>query len=499
VPSNTYELVVLGDDLAALVCATLCARRGMRTLVLGDERPARYQLGPHKLPVEPASWPVVQGSAGERVLRELHAEMAMRRKLREPKIAAQLVTPELRIDIGGDRLAGELERELGKEAGAAWLARWEASREVARRLEPMLASEHAFPGVGFFERRELAKLAEPLSHEAAAWWSEAQAGRGSALWKQLAAVVLRHPAAPPAAIARAIDAWRTGPTALRGDGDAIRDLLLEKLTTAGGELRAGRVTELGVSWGKIASITLGSGDEIGAQQVVASRPPAELAELLGRKAPKRLHELADGTQVAGYRYSFNIVLDEAGLPEHMAPTVAVIADPAAEPVGDAAFSIHVGETDDTGRVIVTVATVLASDGPVPADKLAPRCTALRASLWKRLGDVMPFFERHLVLAHSPFEATPPQAPGGRGSYDVPRTLPLAMAPIWTGAVAQTAELGALPYLTGLKNLTLTGEQILPTLGVEGALAAGWSAAKIACAVAGKKKDYLRDEVVGAAS
>jgi hypothetical protein len=104
-----------------------------------------------------------------------------------------------------------------------------------------------------------------------------------------------------------------------------------------------------------------------------------------------------------------------------------------------------------------------------------------------------------VLAHSPFEATPPQAPGGRGSYDVPRALPLAMAPIWQGALPQTAELGALPYMTGLKNLTLTGEQVLPSLGVEGALASGWSAAKIACAVAGKKKDYLRDEVVGAAS
>jgi len=227
VPSNTYELVVLGDDLAALVCATLCQRRGLRTLVLGDDRPARYQLGPHKLPVEPATWPIVQGSAGERVLRELHAEMAMRRKLREPRIAAQLVAPELRIDIGGDRLGGELERELGKDAGAAWLARWEASREIARRLEPLLTSEHAFPGVGFFERREITKLAEPLAADAAAWWSEAQEAAGSALWKQLAAIALRHPAAPPAAIARAIDAWRAGPAALRGDADAIRELLFE--------------------------------------------------------------------------------------------------------------------------------------------------------------------------------------------------------------------------------------------------------------------------------
>ena len=111
---------------------------------------------------------------------------------------------------------------------------------------------------------------------------------------------------------------------------------------------------------------------------------------------------------------------------------------------------------------------------------------------------MPFFEKHLVLAHSPFESTPPQVPGGRGSYDVPRNLPLPMMPVWKGQVAATADTGALPYLTGLKNLTLTGDQILPVLGLEGALAAGWSAAKVACALAGKKKDYLRDEVVGAA-
>jgi hypothetical protein len=79
--------------------------------------------------------------------------------------------------------------------------------------------------------------------------------------------------------------------------------------------------------------------------------------------------------------------------------------------------------------------------------------------------------------------------GGRGSYDVPRNLPLAPPPVWKGSVG---------YVSGLKNLTLTGDQVLPELGIEGALVAGWSAAKVTCALAGKKKDYLRDEVVGAA-
>jgi phytoene dehydrogenase-like protein len=497
VPTNTYDLVVIGDDLAALACATLCARRGMRTLVLGDDRPARYQLGPHKLPIEPALWPVHAGSPGERVLKELHAELALRRKLREPRIAAQLVAPDLRIDLGPDRLAGELARELG-DAGEAWLASWKQANELARLCDPLLASEHAFPPVGFFEKREVTRLAEIAAEQTAAWWNAAQTEPHAKWTRHLAAIAMRHPSPPPAALARALDAWHSGPPALRGDGDAIRDLLVEKLTTAGGELRAGKVSDAAVSWGKISTLTLASGDELGTGQVVASLPPRELATLLGKKAPKRLAELAETIELVGYRYTLNVVIDEAGIPEHMAPTVAVLAAPDGEPIGDAAFSIHLGETDDSGRVVATIAAVVAADAAMDLDRLTARCVALRAGLWRRLGEVMPFFEKHLVLAHSPFEATPPQVPGGRGSYDVPRHLPLAMSPVWKGAMEATAELAALPYTTGLKNLTLTGDTILPALGTEGALAAGWSAAKVACALAGKKKDYLRDEVVGAA-
>jgi phytoene dehydrogenase-like protein len=302
----------------------------------------------------------------------------------------------------------------------------------------------------------------------------------------------------PAGIARAIDAWRAGPVPMRGDSDALRELLRDKLATAGGEVRAGSVTAIDVSWGKIASITLGSGDEIGVGQIVASKPPAELVALLGKKSPKPLQQLESTIALVGYRYTLNLVLDEAGLPEHMAPTVAVIAAPDKDPNGDAAFSIHLGEPDDAGRVVATVAAILPADKPLDADRQSAQCTALRARLWNRLGEIMPFFDRHLVLAHSPHEATPPHVPGGRGSYDVPRNLPVAMAPVWRGQLAGTADLGALPYTTGLKNLTLTGDQIVPGLGTEGALIAGWSAAKVACAIAGKKKDYLRDEVVGAA-
>src|SRR5512146_2845658 len=98
----------------------------MRTLVLGEDRPARYTLGPHKLPIEPVLWPVSAGSPGDRVLKELHAELALRRKLREPRIAAQIVAPGLRIDLGADRFAAEVARELGNAGESAAESRAES-------------------------------------------------------------------------------------------------------------------------------------------------------------------------------------------------------------------------------------------------------------------------------------------------------------------------------------------------------------------------------------
>jgi hypothetical protein len=59
--------------------------------------------------------------------------------------------------------------------------------------------------------------------------------------------------------------------------------------------------------------------------------------------------------------------------------------------------------------------------------------------------------------------------------------------------------GGLSHDTGLKHLTLASSQILPGLGFEGELAAGWCAARIACESSGRRRDYLRNEVIGDAA
>lgn len=492
-PSSSYDVVILGDGLGSLVTAALCARRGLRTLhVTPEEVTERYSLGPHKLPLEPMLWPSRMAWAGERVLKELSLELALRRKLREPKVAAQVVAPDLRFELG-DTMAKELGRELGAERGEQWNAQWAALAELGRPLDSVMTGEQLFPHSGFL-RRETARLVEKTGADAEVAWRGVSSPPLPALAKTIAALWLRHPDPPPVAIARALDACRGGLLPLRGDGDALRELVLEKLTGAGGEAKVGKVRELATSWGKISSLTLGN-DEIGTGQVIASIPPREVAALLGKKAPKKLAELGEDTRVVGYRYAINIVLDAAGVPDAMAPTVFVLDDPTRPPCNDNAFSIHCGEPDDSGHVVVTVSAVLTSNGPLEPDALRLRLQELRVSLLTKLDDVMPFYDRHVVVGHSPFDGLAPSTPSGPGAYEAPRGMPVAPRPVLAGELADTAGLGAVGYPSTFKNLTFTGPQILPRLGLEGELCAAWNAARIAAGIAGKKRDFLRDEVV----
>jgi hypothetical protein len=486
----------------------LCARRGLRTLVITrEDQPARYTLGPFKLPVEPGAMPGRGTGGAARVVRELGLDHALKRRAREVRTAVQIVGPDVRIDLAADAAlqTRELERETPATA-AATLAAWDGAAAVAHAADAILDGEDAFPGVGFFERRDVVKQAARAAEVAHTWWASVTAAAApvAALTRAAAAIGGRAVDPAPIAVARALELWRQGAPPLRGDGTGMRELLLEKLAAANGEVRTGAVGELVQGWSKITAVRLASGEELGAGQVVAATPLAELIEMLGKKPPKSLVELAAAQRRIGWRYTLNLVVDAAAVPEGMAPTVLVLGDGTNGADDDArdGFAIHAGEADDQGRVLVTLAAFLPAsddeaggDGPEPA-KLAPRAAALRARLLTALDGVMPFFADHLVLLHSPHEATPPVA-GGRGSYEVGRGLPAAMPSVWRGTLDGAAGLAAAPYATGVKHLTLASSQVLTGLGVEGDLVCGWNAARVACNVAGKKRDYLKDELVTA--
>jgi len=79
VPTNYYDVITIGDDLAGLIAATLCARRGLRVLIAETAAPGeRYPRAVHPAPraarVRRETSPAVRGVA------ELNFMQVLRRR-----------------------------------------------------------------------------------------------------------------------------------------------------------------------------------------------------------------------------------------------------------------------------------------------------------------------------------------------------------------------------------------------------------------------------------
>ena len=89
--------------------------------------------------------------------------------------------------------------------------------------------------------------------------------------------------------------------------------------------------------------------------------------------------------------------------------------------------------------------------------------------------------------HSPHDGLPPERATGHVAPP-----PIAPEPLWDLPEGRTLGVGGLPHGTGLKNVLLASRQVLPGLGLEGELAAGWGAARLIL-----QKERKRDLVKGA--
>jgi hypothetical protein len=489
-PTNHYDVILLGDDPAGLIAATLCARRGLRVLIAETAAtvPSEYKLGAFTLPRRLSPFVGETSPAVRRVIGELNFIQLLRRRLQPLKPAFQVVLPDARVEVGADAdvLGRELGRELPDERPSieGFLTR---ATEVSRVLEPVLGQDVAFPPDGFWERREIGRNETRLP----APEEELLPGVGArarALVTLPAAFSL--PCDPraltPTAIARAFDLWRRGAARLEGGPDTLRGLLLDKLRTQhAGEVRVARPTSVTTKWGRATAVTLTERAEtIGCGHLLVGAPPSLLEPLFGEKPPRRLVALARAIRPTAHRFVLNVVLSGAGVPEGISPVTFVVADPEADLVGANAFAIHLGEPDDEGRVVVSiVAHAPAPDDDRPA-ALQASIAALQGPLLARLEEVMPFSSEHIVLVHCP--SLP-------GETDAPP--PTAPEPLYTASLPLSLGVGALPYDVGVKGVTSASALNLLGLGLEGAFAAGWCAARAVCAAAGKKRDYLKDEVL----
>ncbi len=491
--THFYDVIVLGDDLAGLIAAALCARRGLRVLVVeAPGQPAdKYAIGAFALPRTPLPFVGEASPAVRRVVGELNFIQTMKRRLLPWKPPLQVVLPDARIEISGDAdaMGRELSRELPGERAAleGFFAR---AADVSRVIEPILGQDLMFPPEGFFERHEVARSERRLPSSDEDLLPGVPMGHAARALCALPAAFLtgsdpRAVTAPAAA--RAFDLARRGAARLDGGRDALRQMLLEKLQTQhAGEVLRAQPTGIVTKWGKVTGVVV-EGETIGCQGLVWAAPIGELQDLLD-KPPKRVLAAQTAVRATAARYVLHVVLAEAGVPEGISPLTLGVVDPASPLVGDNAYMVMVGEPDDDARVLVTmVANVPTDYGDATDDALAE----LRGRLLARLEELLPFSLGHVLLVHSPNQAVPPEGP------EAPQAKAPAFRPerLWSSSLPAALGVGGLSYDVGMKGVMIASGQTLPGLGLEGAFAAGWCAARQACSLAGRKKDYLKDEIL----
>lgn len=493
-PTSFYDVLVLGDDLAGIIAGALCARRGLRVLIAETDAtpPEKYTLGPYTLPRAPLPFVIDSSPAVKRVLGELNFVQSFKRRLSPLRPFFQLILPDARIDVGPEpeTLLSELDRELALEKPLveAFLAR---AQEISNVLEPVLGQDISFPPAGFWERRELRYSHSKLpTFEVFKDLGEDNPIRSILALPAAFTLPLDPRTLSTAAIARSFDLWRRGTFRLQGGRDALRSMLIEKLRTQhAGEVRKIHPSGLLTKWGRVQGLSVREKEEsIGMTSLLAALHIAELGDLFGERWPKRVMELSQAIRPTAYRYVLNMVVDECGIPEGIAPISFAVIDPKAPLLGDNALAIYINERDDNARVVITV----VANAPAPGDRenLDDVLSALRPKIKRRVEELLPFSSDHIVLVHSPNQE---RSPEGLATTNLPPIIP--PEPLWSSALPATLGVSALPYAVGVKNITTASTQNLPGLGLEGEFAAGWCAARQVCGASKKQIDYLKEEVV----
>ncbi len=502
-PASSYDVVLIGTQLAPLLTGALLAKRGFRVLIVAqDELPPTYEaLSGVVFPREPFNFLPASSPIARRVLSELALHQIFRRRATQVDPAFQICLPRHRFDLARDEVM--LDREIEREFPEIKRPVEEFLRTTERHdhlLDRILDRELTWPPTTFFERREFARA---IAHQ--------PFGKHGNALDPLAEFPEKHPfrlaVELPARFADGMDAdepnglrltrffsaWRRGASVLDEGYATLRSMLLESIRTHSGEVREPeRVDAIRVKRGLATGVRIAaSGEEIGASWVVAGSPLASLLRLVPDRAPfEELFERIGEPVVRYYRYTLNMRVAAQGIPAGMSSDVFFVRDPE-RPMSEAnALYVQVERPDGEGKRRMCIEALLPRRGIEDIPEYLP---SVRERILASLGELVPYLGDHLELVDSPHDSREvsdfknrarlsPLEPWSRGPQTMRRVYGF---PVTTG-------LGvcALPVRTPIKRLLLANEQIVPGLGLEGLFVAAWSAARVV-SKSDRRKEWMR--------
>ena len=484
-----YDAVFLGTHTGPLVAAALLAKRGFRVLVLGQGTlPPTYEIDGTSWPRRPHTFLAAHSPVARRIIAELAMGQVFRQRAIPMDPSFQLVAPGLRFDATTDEIARrrELLREMPEVRPVV-----DDFHELAARtqsdLDRLLVRDLSWPPETFFERRDFARATTHQSFD--------KKGGGLHLFGELPQshpfrLVVRAPAlfgshADPAQLTelaqlRLYLAWWRGAAKI-DEGEAwLRDALVEKVQTYGGEIREGaKAARVLVKRGVATGVELAtSGEEVGANYVIHGGGTDTLTRLVPGTSLRPLFERYGEPTVRYYRYTLNVELPTHAVPMGMAADVFAVRDPRRPLGGSNLLRIDARPPDDEGRRLLCIETLLERRA---VEESSNYLDGMRERVLGSLAEVVPFLGDHILRVDSPHDGrdlqdlarrryVAPSKPWGRG----PRT----MTPVHGFPAPGPLGLSAYPARTPIKRLLLCSSQAVPALGQEGELLAATTVARL---------------------
>lgn len=501
--SAYYDVVVLGSRLGGLVCAALLAKGGFRVLVFGqDDVGPTYAAHGMTLPRGPFDFLPAQSPVVRRTMNELALYQQLRRRLRTPGVPMQVCLPRQRFDLAFEPEV--LEREIEREFPEVKRPIEDFHRTVRRAsdaLDQMTERELVWPPEGFFERREFNRAGSLLPITSS----------GQEAWDPLAELAedhpFRHVAQTPARFASSLDpgqlgglgllrpyaAWLGGGVKIDGGHAWLRQQLRERLETYSGELRArDRVDRVLVRRGGVSGVRIAStGETIGCSYVIANCDLARLLNIVPDRSPfEDVFERIGEPQPRWFRYTLNLVLAAEGVPEGMAEDVFYVRDLERARATESMLHIERHPADEQGRVLLCVQTLVPRRS---VEDVPDFLETMRERVLASVGEVVPFLGNHLLFVDSPHDGRDLEDVRNRAT--IPADEPWSRGPESMEAIHGYPVRGmlgvcAMPSRTPLERLYLCNDQVVPGLGLEGALLAASSVARLV-ARNDRRKEWMR--------
>jgi hypothetical protein len=488
VSARFYDVVVLGADLAPLLCGALLAKRGFRVLVVGQQQPEpSYRVGPFELPRSPLRCVFGQTPVSGRVFSELGLSQSLRRMSHPLEPAFQVAMPDHRIDITRDDL--RLSRELGREFPGVHRPIEEFHQrvdQVMHGLDAVLAHDLVLPPETFLERQRFARarrsLDLPRTERSDDVLSEFPDDHP---FRSVASLPARfdcgidpaHARLPALPLLRLYGNQRRGALAIDGGLGALREQVILKIQSHSGQVKLDEyASELLLQRSQVSGLRLGHADaEITCGFVIAGVDLSALQRLLpDRSAFEGLFERIGEPQPRQYRYAVNVVLRRRGVPSGLGGSLYLVSR---RPPENQATTLHVASSR-----LDTEHSLLCAEAALPARRVEEDPSYVqgaRAEVIGALRELLPFLDEHVVLFDSPHDNRPPE--GATRKLDLAtlaRRGPTTMRAVYSYPVVSALGLCALPIRSPIKHLLFCNSQVVPGLGSEGLLLAAHGAARL---------------------